>query len=84
MFHRGKCEKDFNEQGPKGQNIMIQKAWGPYGRPTRPVARPKGQEEGQKALSKAPRGRRGAQGGQGGAQGAAEGPGQASKARGKP
>ncbi len=48
------------------------------------MARPEGQEEGQKALGKAPRGEGGAQGGLREAQGAAEGPGQASEARGKP
>ena len=33
MFRRGKCEKDFNEQGPKGQNMIL--------------SRPEGQMEGQ-------------------------------------
>ena len=48
------------------------------------MARPEGQEEGQKALGKAQRGKERAQGGQKEAQGAAEGPGQGDKARGKP
>jgi len=33
MFHRDKCEKYFNEKGPKGQNMIFR--------------RPEGQVEGQ-------------------------------------
>ncbi len=48
MFHRGKCEKDFNEQGPKGQNTIFR--------------RPEGHMEGQQGQWQGLRPRRGPEG----------------------
>ncbi len=44
MSHRGKCEKDFIEQGPKGQNMIFRI--------------PEGQKKGQQGQRQGPRAKR--------------------------
>jgi hypothetical protein len=48
MFHRGKCEKEFIEQGPKGQNMIFR-------RPEGQMKGQQGQWQGLKAKKRARR-----------------------------
>jgi hypothetical protein len=48
MFHRGKCEKEFIEQGPKGQNMIFR-------RPESQLEGQQGQWQGLRAKERARR-----------------------------